>query len=420
MDNYPSLLEHCAALKGRRLITGKEIMRIKRVIIIVLDSLGIGALPDAGDFNDEGANTLASLAAAAGGRLELENLARLGLGHIEGVFSVGRVPKPAASFGRMMEASRAKDTVSGQLEMAGVIAEKPLATFPDGFPPEIMNEFSRRTGLGYLWGKPASGTEIIELLGHEHMLTGKPIIYTSADSVFQVAAHEDIIALERLYEICAASRAFLDDFNVGRVIARPFQGPPGVFKRTAGRRDFALEPTGETVLEGLTGKKIPVVGIGKIGDIFSHRGLSKEVHTSGNEQGMQKTAEALCETREGLIFTNLVDFDMLYGHRNDPGGYLEALKGFDRWLPGFLSALGPSDMLIITADHGCDPAFSGTDHTREYVPLLVYGSALGRGRPLGTRASFADIGATLSEVFGLAAPRSGTSFLGEVGPIEGT
>ncbi len=389
-------------------------MGFKRVIIIVVDSLGIGALPDAALFGDEGADTLGGIIRAGGGRAGLDTLRRLGLGLIEGVRGVGHVNVPLASYGRMEELTKAKDTISGHLEMAGIVMEEPFQTFPDGFPEKIMELFRERTGLDYLFGKAASGTEIIERLGEEHLRTGRPIVYTSADSVFQIAAHEEILPPEELYRICLVCRAFLDDFRVGRVIARPFTGEPGAFVRTAGRKDFAFHMEGETVLESLKRAGFRVTGIGKIGDIYSHRGLSTEIHTNGNADGMDKTLEALGKEPEGLILTNLVDFDMLYGHRNDASGYLEALQSFDRWLGRFILELTEEDLLIITADHGCDPTHTGTDHTREYVPLLAYNKGLTKGNPLGTRRSFADIGATLATNFDLDPPGCGESFLGEL------
>ncbi len=391
-------------------------MGFKRVIIIVVDSLGIGALPDAALFGDEGADTLGGIIRAGGGRPGLDTLRDLGLGLIEGVSSVeAPVNAPLASYGRMEGLTKAKDTISGHLEMAGIVMDKkPFRTFPDGFPESIMELFSERTGRKYLFGRAASGTEIIERLGEEHIRTGKPIVYTSADSVFQIAAHEDVIAPEELYRICAICRVFLDDFRVGRVIARPFTGAPGAFVRTAGRKDFAFHVEGETVLERLKEGGVPVTGIGKIGDIYSHRGLSTEIHTNGNVMGMNKTLEALGKEDKGLIFTNLVDFDMLYGHRNDATGYLEALRSFDSWLGRFILELTADDLLVITADHGCDPTHPGTDHTREYVPLLVYNKGLKAGSPLGSRRSLADIGATLASNFDLEPPGYGESFLGEL------
>lgn len=390
-------------------------MDIKRVIIIVLDSLGIGALPDAALFGDKGSNTLRSVVTGAGRPVDLKNLTALGLGLIEGVDAVDPVTEPGASFGRMRCASAGKDTITGHLEMAGVLLDSPFALYTTGgFSEEILTRFTLETGHGYLFGLAASGTEIIERLGAEHLSSGKPIVYTSADSVFQIAAHEDVIPIKELYRICAKTRAFLDEYNIGRVIARPFKGEPGSFKRTAGRKDFSFVVPDETVLDRLKEKGLPVVGIGKIGDIFAHRGLTEELHTTGNEEAIRTTLKCMREKSEGLVFTNLVDFDMLYGHRNDAPGYASALERFDSTLPEIISALKKTDMLIITADHGCDPGFRGTDHTREYVPLLVYVPGPGSAHGLGTRESFADIASTIAEIFSLKGFRGGRSFLKEV------
>ncbi len=383
----------------------------KRAVIIVIDSLGIGALPDAGAYGDSGSHTLDNTARAAGPLL-IPNLAGMGLGHIEGVSSIERVPNPRASFGRMMEVSAGKDTSTGHWELAGVVTKRPFATFPQGFPPEIMERFEKETGYGWLWAKPASGTEIIKRLGEEHIRTGRPIIYTSADSVFQIAAHEDVIPVEELYRICRIARRFLYEYNVARVIARPFTGRPGSFRRTERRKDFSMEPPGRTLLDIMKEAGFSVVGIGKIGDIFVHRGLTEEIHTTDNMDGMDRTVDALKRVREGLIFTNLVDFDMLYGHRNDPDGYARALEAVDRRLPEVTALLKEGDVLVITADHGCDPTTPSTDHSREYVPLLVYGPELRAGVDLGTRKSFADLGATIAEGFGIRTTFGAASFAG--------
>ena len=387
--------------------------KINRIVLLVLDSVGIGELPDARDYHDEGSNTLSHVIKAVSG-LDLPNLEALGIGLIEGVEGLKKIRRPKGSFGRMLEASKGKDTETGHWEMAGLILEKPLPTYPHGFPKEIMESFKKETGLDYLGNKAASGTEIIKELGEEHIKTGKPIVYTSADSVFQIAAHEEIIPIERLYEICRIARKIVDPYHIGRVIARPFMGSPGAFKRTERRKDFSLSPTDETVLDRLKSKGQPVVGIGKIGDIFGHRGLTEEIHTKDNMDGVDKTIDALKRSEQGLIFTNLVDFDMLYGHRNDARGYAEALSEVDRRIPEIVELFNDSDMFIITADHGCDPTTPSTDHSREYVPLLVYGNKLKSGIDLGTRKSFADIGQTIAEIFNVGKMPNGKSFLNSI------
>lgn len=385
---------------------------INRIILLILDSLGIGELPDAKEYKDEGSNTLGNIIKALGG-IALPNLEAMGLGLIQGVEGLQKPKKPIASYGRMTEASKGKDTAAGHWEIAGVIIDKPLPTYPNGFPEEIMDRFVKETGLGYLGNKAASGTEIIMELGEEHIKTGKPIIYTSADSVLQIAAHEDVISVDRLYEICKITRNIADKYNIGRVIARPFTGDKGSFKRTKPqrRKDFSLTPPEETVLDRLKAKGIPVIGIGKIGDIYGHRGLTQEIHTKDNMDGLDKTIEAVKKTKNGLIFTNLVDFDMLYGHRNDAAGYANALIEVDKKIPEIVALLDDRDMLIITADHGCDPTTPSTDHSREYVPLIVYGKKLKHGKSLETRKTFADVGQTIAEVFNISRMKNGVSFL---------
>lgn len=387
--------------------------KINRIVLLVLDSVGIGELPDARDYHDEGSNTLSHVIKAVGG-LDLPNLEALGIGLIEGVEGLKKVEKATASFGRMAEASKGKDTATGHWEMAGLILDKPLPTYPHGFPKEIMESFKKETGLDYLGNKAASGTEIIKELGEEHIKTGKPIVYTSADSVFQIATHEEIIPVERLYEICKIVRRIVDPYHIGRVIARPFIGDSGSFKRTERRKDFSIAPTDETVLDRIKSKDFPVIGIGKIGDIYGHRGLTNEVHTKDNMDGIDKTIDAIKRTVKGLIFTNLVDFDMLYGHRNDAIGYAEALKHVDSRIPEIIEQLNNRDMFIITADHGCDPTTTSTDHSREYVPLLVYGKEIKPGINLGTRKSFADIGQTIAEIFNVGKMLNGKSFLNSI------
>jgi len=387
--------------------------RIKRAIIIVFDSLGVGELPDAAEYGDEGSDTLDNLVRASGG-IDIPNLKSFGLGNIEGVDSLGAEPLPAGAYGRMTEASKGKDTATGHWEMAGIILERPFPTYSDGLPAAMLERFEAETGYGWLSGRAASGTEIIKELGEEHLKTGKLIVYTSADSVFQIAAHEDVVDLDELYRVCRVAREFLYEYNIGRVIARPFTGRPGSFKRTEKRKDWAVEPPGTTVLERIKEKGWPVVGIGKIGDIFVHKGLTEEIHTKSDSDGMNKTLEAMARVGEGLIFTNLVDFDTLYGHRNDPAGYAKALEYADKRLTEIKEALGQGDILIITGDHGCDPTTPSTDHSREYVPLLVYGKRVRGGVGLGTRKTFADIGQTLAEIFGVEGVAGAASFLEEV------
>jgi phosphopentomutase len=393
-------------------------IKIDRVFLIVLDSVGVGSLPDAAAFGDEGANTLGHIAEQRGG-LKLPNLAKLGLGNIIPVPGVAANPAPLASWGRMAELACGKDTLAGHWELMGIVLEQPFSLFPRGFPADLVAAFRSRTGAaGILGNKAASGTEIIAELGAEHVRSGFPIVYTSADSVFQIAAHEDIIPLPDLYEMCLRTRRLCDDWRIGRVIARPFIGRPGHFSRTANRRDFSMRPPGETVLDVLRKNGWTVTAIGKIENIFAGQGISRSRPSHDNAEGMLFLREETAAAGRGLIFANLVDFDMLYGHRNDVVGYAAALETFDRELGGFLSGLRPSDMLVITADHGCDPAFPGTDHTREYVPLLVYGPAL-PARALGVRRTFADVGASILDVFGLKHECPGQSFMAEIYSTRG-
>lgn len=386
---------------------------VKRVLLITLDGCGIGALPDAACYGDVGAHTLGHVAEACGG-LDLPNLQALGLGNILDLPGVAPVAAPQGGWGRMAEASAGKDTTTGHWELAGIIEPNPLPTFPTGFPEEIIAALRRETGLDFLGNIAASGTEILKVLGDEHLRSGRPIVYTSADSVFQIAAHEGIIPVERLYEICRAARRILDPYRIGRVIARPFVGDaPDNYRRTANRHDFSLAPTAPTVLDALTEAGIPVFGVGKIRDIFAGRGVGDYVYSSDNRDGMAKTLSALAQLERGLIFTNLVDFDMLYGHRLDALGFGKALEAFDHWLPECLAALRDDDLLIVTADHGCDPTTPGSDHTREYVPLLVWSPGMAHGTALGERTSFADVAATIAEAFGLAVG-AGRSFWREL------
>jgi phosphopentomutase len=384
-------------------------MERRRFLLLVADSAGCGAMPDAREYGDEGSDTIGNTSRAVGG-VTLPTLGRMGLGHLTAVSGVPADPAPAAFFGRMAERSHGKDTITGHWEMMGIVLREGLALFPGGFPPEIIEPFLRGTGApGVLGNKAASGTEIIRELGEEHQRTGKPIVYTSADSVFQVAAHEQTVPLETLYGWCRTARRLLDPWRVARVIARPFVGAPGSYVRTYHRKDFAIATPGPTILEKLVEARVPVIGVGKIPDIFDRRGITEEVHTEGNADGLAKTEALLERVDHGLLFVNLVDFDMLYGHRNDPAGYARALEEMDRALPRLLARLRPGDVCAITADHGCDPTTAGTDHSREYVPLLVHAPGKGGG-PLGTRGSFADLGATVAELFGLRA-EVGTSFV---------
>jgi phosphopentomutase len=382
---------------------------LPRAFIIVLDGVGAGEAPDSAQYGDAGSNTLSNLARAVGG-LHLPCLEGLGLGNIGDIEGVGKTDAPLASFGRMEEISKGKDTITGHWEMMGIVSESPFPTYPDGFPPEIIEEFKRRIKREVLWNMPASGTGIIEELGHEHMRTGSPIVYTSADSVFQIAAHEDIISVEELYEICRVAREILvHPHNVCRVIARPFVGPP--FKRTYRRKDFALAPPGETVLDLLAKAGIWVVSVGKVMDMFSGRGFSGSMKTEGNSDGMEKLDGLLSSHEEGLVFCNLVDFDTLYGHRNDTEGFSRALSKFDTWLSLFLPRLKDDDYLFVTADHGLDPTTPSTDHSREYVPVLFYNRRT-PPRDLGTRKGFMDVGATVADIFGIEGFKRGRSFLG--------
>ncbi|HAG11275.1 MAG TPA: phosphopentomutase [Desulfotomaculum sp.] len=387
--------------------------KISRVTLVVLDSAGVGALPDADKYGDEGSNTFLHCAREAGG-LYLPNLARLGLGNILDLPGIPPAAQPAGAFGKMAELSPGKDTTTGHWEIAGLILDKPFPLYPDGFPPEVISAFEERIGRPSLGNKPASGTVIIEELGPEHMHTGYPIVYTSADSVFQIAAHEEIIPLEELYRMCGIARKLLcGEHAVGRVIARPFIGRPGSFHRTAGRHDYSLAPTGPTLLDMLVERGLAVLAVGKIEDIFAGKGITRAVHTVNNMDGIDQTIKMMQGSERGLIFTNLVDFDMVYGHRNDVRGYADALEAFDRRLPEIISSLRDDEVLIITADHGCDPTTPGTDHTREYVPLLAAGAPVLPGISLGTRETFADLAASVAEMFGFGMP-SGRSFAGQI------
>ncbi len=374
---------------------------MKRVIMIVLDSFGIGEAPDAADYGDVGSNTLRTV--AANPNFSMPNTIEMGLFSIDGVEEAGRAAHPTGTYARMTERSVGKDTTTGHWEMAGLISEHGMPTFPDGFPPEVIEPFERETGRKVLCNKPYSGTEVIKDYGEEHMRTGALIVYTSADSVFQIAAHEDIVPVEELYHYCEIARAILvgDKYGVGRVIARPFIGEPGNFTRTSRRHDFSLKPPRETMLDQLCEAGYDVIGVGKINDIFAGKGITEFVRTADNAEGIERTLEYMDRDFEGLCFTNLVDCDMLYGHRNDVDGYAKAMSYFDAKLPEITAKMRPEDILILTADHGCDPGTPSTDHSREYTPLILYGTPVPQGKNLGTRPTFADIGATVLTYFGI-------------------
>jgi len=381
---------------------------------VVLDSVGLGALPDADTYGDAGSHTLGNLARSVGG-LDLPNLEALGLGKIEPVPGLSPSVTARGAYGRMAEQSPGKDSVSGHWELMGYISRQPQPTYPDGFPERILSRLRQETGYDYLGNVAASGTEIIARLGEEHLCTGKPILYTSADSVLQIAAHEELIPLEELYRICCLARRLMSGPDaVGRIIARPFVGQPGNFRRTANRRDFSLEAPTDTVLDLLKAAGFEVYGIGKIEDLFAGRGLTRAVHTSSNREGLEETLKAVQSDATGFIFTNLVDFDMVWGHRNDVQGYYGGLREVDAFLPHLLAALHDGDVLVLTADHGCDPTTPSTDHSREYVPLLVIGSRIKPDVNLGTRAAFADLGATIAEFFGIEGTGAGEGFLRDV------
>ncbi|HWQ89842.1 MAG TPA: phosphopentomutase [Desulfitobacteriaceae bacterium] len=381
-----------------------------RVIIIVLDSVGIGELPDAATYGDCGSNTLGNMACSLDG-LHLPNLAGLGLGNIAPLAGVIAEDMPQGNYGKMAELSPGKDTTTGHWELAGVVLEKAFPTFPHGFPTEFIRRYEEAIQRQILGNEAASGTEIIQRLGPEHVRTGKPIVYTSADSVFQIAAHEEVIPLPELMRLCLLARKMLTgEMEVGRVIARPFLGSEGKYYRTANRHDFAVPPPYETLLDQVQKRGQPVLAVGKISDIFAGQGVSESYPTKNNDEGVDKILACMAQKRPGLLMANLVDFDMLYGHRNDIRGYCSALEEFDRRLPEILQVLSAEDVLIITADHGCDPTTASTDHSREYVPLLVYGPSLKKGQNLGVRQSFADVGATAAEILQAEPLRFGQSF----------
>lgn len=383
----------------------------KRVFVIVLDSFGVGYMPDAADFGDEGANTIKSCYET--GLMKTPNMQSLGLFNIDGVTVGEKSIAPKGAYMKIAERSRGKDTTTGHWEISGLVSEKPFPTFPNGFPQEVIDKFSAATGRGVLCNKPYSGTKVIADYGEEHLRTGDLIVYTSADSVFQIAAHESIVPPEQLYEYCRMAREILTgDYAVGRVIARPFEGEYP-FTRTPRRHDFSLVPPRKTMLDYLSDQGLDVIGVGKIYDIFAGKGLTKYVRDIGNICDMSHTASFQSIPFHGLCFTNLVDFDMQYGHRRDPKGYANALTEFDVWLGGFMERMQSDDVLIITADHGCDPCYSGTDHTREHIPVLVYGAGI-IPQNLGTRACFGDIGATVLDLLGIPGELDGVSFANKI------
>lgn len=398
-------------LNGPRCLVQSRIV-FRRIIWIILDSVGIGEMPDAAAYGDAGSDTLGNMARVR--PLHLPNLCRLGLGNIRPIPGLPAAVEPEGCYGRCTLASPGKDTTTGHWEMAGIHLEKPFPLYPNGFPREVMDEFERRIGRRALGNKPASGTEIIKELGEDHVRTGSPIVYTSSDSVFQVAAHEEVIPLPEIYRICETARDILrGPHEVGRVIARPFIGEPGAFTRTTNRHDYAVPPPRGMLLDVLEGAGVPVASVGKIFDVFLGRGMVERFGSKSNAEGMQQTLAAMAQCERGVIWGNLVDFDMLFGHRNDVEGYAAALEEFDRWLPQLHEAMREDDVAILTADHGCDPTTVSTDHSREYVPLLVFGPRVRRGVDLGVRASLADVGQTVADNFGERIEK-GTSFLRQI------
>lgn len=384
---------------------------VKRVIWIVLDSVGIGELPDADKFGDVGSNTLCNTAKAVGG-LKIPNMVQLSIGNIAGITGIEKCEQPKGCYGRLAEISNGKDTTIGHWEMTGIYSPDPFPVYPDGFPQEVIEPFIKETGVsGILGNIPASGTEIIKQLGEEHIRTGKPIIYTSGDSVFQIAAHEDVIPVERLYELCHTARRILTGKHaVARVIARPFVGENGVYTRTPNRRDFSLKPSTDNILCRVQDKGLSVIGVGKIEDIFAGVGIGEATHTKDNQDGIDVTLRYMKQENEGIIYTNLVEFDSAWGHRNDVKGYARGLEEFDARLPEIFAAMRKDDMLIITADHGCDPTTPSTDHSREYVPLLMYGEALNKNVDLGTGKTYANIAQTIADIFGTEPTTIGESY----------
>ena len=388
-------------------------MTDRRVFLIVLDSYGIGELPDAANFGDVGSNTLRSITKSK--EYDTPLMKKMGLFNIDGVDYMEEEENPIGSFGRLAEVSKGKDTTIGHWEIAGVVSERPLPTYPEGFPKDLLEEFSRLTGRGVLCNKPYSGTEVIKEFGEEHLKTGALIVYTSADSVFQIAAHEEVVPIDELYRYCEIARELLQgEHGVGRVIARPFVGEPGNFSRTPRRHDYSLMPPQTTMLDVLKKHGYATRGVGKIYDIFAGKSISDTVRIQNNVDGMEKTIAIMDEDFKGLCFVNLVDFDMVYGHRNDIDGYAKAASVFDRQLTELVEKMKDTDIVMITADHGCDPGFKGTDHSREYVPFLAYGKDIKAGVNLGTRATFADIAATIQDIFGVKQETAGVSFKNEI------
>ncbi len=388
---------------------------INRVVLFVMDSVGMGALPDAEQFGDVGANTLGHIAQSTD-NFKIDNLRKLGLGNIDGmVTEIPPVNNPIGSFGRSMEVSNGKDTTTGHWEMSGLYLPEPFQTFPNGFPNEVIDEFEQKTGRKVLCNKPYSGTVVIEDYGKEHLETGNLIVYTSADSVFQIAAHEEVVPLDTLYKYCEIARVILSGKNkVARVIARPFIGELGSFERTPNRRDYSLDPFGETVLDIAKDSGLDVQAVGKIVDIFNKKGITDFIHTVSNMDGVDKTIDYLKTNSKGIIFTNLVDFDAKFGHRRNVEGYRNAIEELDARIPEILDTMREDDMIIFTADHGNDPSFKGTDHTREYVPMLCYGQHIKSGVNIGTRKTFSDMAATIADILGINAPKYGTSFKNKI------
>jgi phosphopentomutase len=390
----------------------------RRAFVIVIDSLGVGQLPDAAQYGDQGSNTVGNIAARVA--LRIPHLHALGLSRVVAMEGLPPVERPLGAFGRMAEVSPGKDSVTGHWELMGLQLERPFPTFPDGFPADAMREYERRIGRSTLGNIVASGTQIIDDLGPEHLRTGRPIIYTSADSVFQIAAHEDVIPVPELYRLCEiAYEQFVGGMGLGRVIARPFVGEPGAFRRTANRHDYAIPPFADTLLDRLTARGISVHAIGKIADLFAGRGIGTSVKTASDALGMDAFERAVEDAPAGLVFGNLVDFDAMYGHRNDTAGYAANLERFDQRLGRLMPLLREDDLLVLTADHGNDPTTPSTDHSREYVPVLAYGAGVPPGVDLGTRATYADLGQTLADVFGVGPLNCGLSFLGALAPGGG-
>jgi phosphopentomutase len=389
-------------------------MDLGKAVLVVMDSVGVGALPDADRFGDAGSNTFVHIYQALGG-LKTPHLINLGIGNIEGIGLPEKAAKPSGCFGKAAELFSGKDTTGGHWEMAGLVGEKPFPTYPNGFPKDIIDRIEKECSVKTIGNKAASGTEIIKELGSEHVKTGALIVYTSADSVLQIAAHEDVVPLEKLYAICKQVRKIMrGDNTVGRIIARPFTGPEGAFVRTVNRKDFSITPPDCTILDAIKDAGLETAAVGKIEDIFNFRGITKSEHAHGNTECIDVTLKFMKESFSGLIFSNLVDFDMLYGHRNDVQGYGKALEYLDTRIPEMIQSLGEEDILIFTADHGCDPTTKSTDHSREYIPILVYGSKVKNGVDLGIRTTFADIGATIIEYFGLPPWKNGKSFWNDI------